>query len=127
MRKENPEAPRNMVLNVKAEGMKQQPPKSGTATSLGLKKVYKTDDDGETIDVEHKFALDLRLETGCKGRPKLIMGGYAFFRNNSSNNKTYWLCSKSRLLKCRARIITLDGCSGMILKNQLHNHPPTEL
>uniref|UniRef100_A0A182Y4G0 FLYWCH-type domain-containing protein n=1 Tax=Anopheles stephensi TaxID=30069 RepID=A0A182Y4G0_ANOST len=107
-----------MVLNVKAEGMKQQPPKSGTATSLGLKKVYKTDDDGETIDVEHKFALDLRLETGCKGRPKLIMGG---------NNKTYWLCSKSRLLKCRARIITLDGCSGMILKNQLHNHPPTEL
>ncbi|XP_052889387.1 modifier of mdg4-like isoform X20 [Anopheles moucheti] len=84
------------------------------------------DDDGEPIDVEHKFALDLRLETGSKGRPKLIMGGYAFFRNNSSNNKTYWLCAKSRLLKCRARIITLDGCSGMILKNQIHNHPPTE-
>uniref|UniRef100_A0A8W7PBP2 FLYWCH-type domain-containing protein n=1 Tax=Anopheles coluzzii TaxID=1518534 RepID=A0A8W7PBP2_ANOCL len=87
-----------------------------------------TDDDeeDEKIGIEHKFALDLRLETGSKGRPKLIMGGYAFFRNNSSNNKTYWLCSKNRMMKCRARIITLDGCSGMILKNQVHNHPPTE-
>uniref|UniRef100_A0A182JNK7 FLYWCH-type domain-containing protein n=1 Tax=Anopheles christyi TaxID=43041 RepID=A0A182JNK7_9DIPT len=84
------------------------------------------DDEEEKIGIEHKFALDLRLETGSKGRPKLIMGGYAFFRNNSSNNKTYWLCSKNRLMKCRARIITLDGCSGMILKNQVHNHPPTE-
>ncbi|XP_049276922.1 modifier of mdg4-like isoform X19 [Anopheles funestus] len=95
-------------------------------TTKKEKKPFENDDDGEAIDVEHKFALDLRLETGSKGRPKLIMGGYAFFRNNSSNNKTYWLCSKSRLLKCRARIITLDGCSGMILKNQFHNHPPTE-
>uniref|UniRef100_A0A182NKW8 BEN domain-containing protein n=1 Tax=Anopheles dirus TaxID=7168 RepID=A0A182NKW8_9DIPT len=85
------------------------------------------DDEDETFGMEeHKFALDLRLETGSKGRPKLIMGGYSFFRNNSSNNKTYWLCSKNRLIKCRARIITLDGCSGMILKNQHHNHPPTE-
>ncbi|XP_055620600.1 uncharacterized protein LOC129764947 [Toxorhynchites rutilus septentrionalis] len=46
---------------------------------------------------------------GRKGRPMLLMGGYAFFRNNSNKNKTYWLCSKSRSLKCRARIITLDG------------------
>uniref|UniRef100_A0A182Q414 FLYWCH-type domain-containing protein n=1 Tax=Anopheles farauti TaxID=69004 RepID=A0A182Q414_9DIPT len=85
------------------------------------------DDEEETVGLEeHKFALDLRLETGSKGRPKLVMGGYSFFRNNSSNNKTYWLCSKNRLIKCRARIITFDGCSGMILKNQHHNHPPTE-
>ncbi|XP_053670675.1 uncharacterized protein LOC128720997 [Anopheles nili] len=43
---------------------------------------YDDDDEGEIVDMEHKFALDLRLETGSKGRPKLILGGYAFFRNN---------------------------------------------
>uniref|UniRef100_A0A182MV77 FLYWCH-type domain-containing protein n=1 Tax=Anopheles culicifacies TaxID=139723 RepID=A0A182MV77_9DIPT len=104
----------------------QRVPAATSYVTKKEKKPFANDDDGEQIDVEHKFALDLRLETGSKGRPKLIMGGYAFFRNNSNNNKTYWLCSKSRLLKCRARIITLDGCSGMILKNQVHNHPPTE-
>uniref|UniRef100_A0A2M4CV37 FLYWCH-type domain-containing protein n=2 Tax=Anopheles darlingi TaxID=43151 RepID=A0A2M4CV37_ANODA len=66
------------------------------------------------------------METGTKGRPKLVMGGYAFFRNNCARNKTYWLCSKNRTIKCKARIITLDGSAGMILKNQNHNHPPTE-
>uniref|UniRef100_A0A2M4B0D9 FLYWCH-type domain-containing protein n=1 Tax=Anopheles triannulatus TaxID=58253 RepID=A0A2M4B0D9_9DIPT len=66
------------------------------------------------------------METGTKGRPKLVMGGYAFFRNNSARNKTYWLCSRNRTIKCKARIITLDGSAGMILKNQIHNHPPTE-
>uniref|UniRef100_A0A4Y0ARV5 BTB domain-containing protein n=1 Tax=Anopheles funestus TaxID=62324 RepID=A0A4Y0ARV5_ANOFN len=118
-------AKRHKLQNtIKAEVQRLKSPT--TQTTKKEKKPFENDDDGEAIDVEHKFALDLRLETGSKGRPKLIMGGYAFFRNNSSNNKTYWLCSKSRLLKCRARIITLDGCSGMILKNQFHNHPPTE-
>ncbi|XP_058057598.1 modifier of mdg4-like isoform X24 [Anopheles bellator] len=81
------------------------------------------EDDGE---IKHVFPQDLRMETGSKGRPKLVMGGYAFFRNNCARNKTYWLCSRNRTIKCRARIITLDGSSGMILKNQHHNHPPTE-
>ncbi|EAT43951.1 AAEL004606-PA [Aedes aegypti] len=66
------------------------------------------------------------MVVGRKGRPMLLMGGHAFFRNNTHKSKTYWLCAKSRSLKCRARIITLDGSAGLILKNQIHNHPPRE-
>ncbi|XP_052567445.1 FLYWCH-type zinc finger-containing protein 1-like [Culex pipiens pallens] len=65
-----------------------------------------------------------RIVMGRKGRPALMLAGYCFTRNNSNLNKTYWLCAKSRSLKCRARIITIDDTGGMILKNQQHNHPP---
>ncbi|KAL1402696.1 hypothetical protein pipiens_005956 [Culex pipiens pipiens] len=70
---------------------------------------HSLDDTDEDLDVKTKFPLDLKMVVGRKGRPMLLMGGYAFFRNNSNKNKTYWLCAKSRSLKCRARIITLDG------------------
>uniref|UniRef100_A0A182IYE6 FLYWCH-type domain-containing protein n=1 Tax=Anopheles atroparvus TaxID=41427 RepID=A0A182IYE6_ANOAO len=85
-----------------------------------------TKDADFSSNMKYKCALDIRMETGSKGRPKLVLDGYSFFRNNSNNNKTYWLCSKNRTIKCRARIITIDECSGMILKNQTHNHPPTD-
>lgn len=87
---------------------------------------HSLDDTDEDLDVKTKFPLDLKMVVGRKGRPMLLMGGYAFFRNNSNKNKTYWLCAKSRSLKCRARIITLDGSAGLILKNQIHNHDPCE-
>lgn len=83
------------------------------------------DDDGDD-DGKTQFPLDLKMVVGRKGRPMLLMGGHAFFRNNTHKTKTYWLCAKSRSLKCRARIITLDGSAGLILKNQVHNHPPCE-
>uniref|UniRef100_A0A182U1V5 FLYWCH-type domain-containing protein n=1 Tax=Anopheles melas TaxID=34690 RepID=A0A182U1V5_9DIPT len=76
--------------------MHSMKPELTSASNRKLKNTPTDDDEeDEKIGIEHKFALDLRLETGSKGRPKLIMGGYAFFRNNSSNNKTYWLCSKN--------------------------------
>nr|XP_029723715.1 modifier of mdg4-like isoform X25 [Aedes albopictus] len=81
------------------------------------------DGDGEDDEAKTQFPLDLKMVVGRKGRPMLLMGGHAFFRNNTHKSKTYWLCAKSRSLKCRARIITLDGSAGLILKNQIHNHP----
>ncbi|XP_062698318.1 FLYWCH-type zinc finger-containing protein 1-like [Aedes albopictus] len=81
------------------------------------------EDDGEDDEAKTQFPLDLKMVVGRKGRPMLLMGGHAFFRNNTHKSKTYWLCAKSRSLKCRARIITLDGSAGLILKNQVHNHP----
>ncbi|XP_055616855.1 modifier of mdg4-like isoform X22 [Toxorhynchites rutilus septentrionalis] len=68
--------------------------------------------------------IGLRMTVDPKGRPSLQLGEYTFSRNNSHQNKTYWLCTQSRSLKCRARIITLDDTGGVVLKNQQHNHPP---
>lgn len=67
---------------------------------------------------------DLRFERGVKGKPKLLLGGFAYFRNNSNCGRTYWLCSRNRYLKCKARLITRLDCSDVVIKNQNHNHPP---
>lgn len=39
-------------------------------------------------------------------------------------DRTYWLCSKNRYLKCNARIITKAKSKEVIIKNQDHNHDP---
>lgn len=59
-----------------------------------------------------------------KGNPKLLMRGYSYFRNNGNMDRTYWLCSKNRYLKCNARIITKSKSKEVIIKNQDHNHEP---
>lgn len=52
------------------------------------------------------------------------MRGYSYFRNNGNMDRTYWLCSKNRYLKCKARIITKIKSKEVIIKNQDHNHDP---
>ncbi|KAH8250270.1 hypothetical protein KR026_009771 [Drosophila bipectinata] len=59
---------------------------------------------------------------GTKGKPKLLMGGYEYFRNNARGTKTYWLCARNRYLRCAARIITCSATGELIIKNQQHNH-----
>lgn len=36
--------------------------------------------------------------------------------------RTYWLCSRNRYGKCKARIITMNHTREVIIKNQDHNH-----
>lgn len=64
----------------------------------------------------------LRFVRGNKGNPKMLYNGYAYFKNNARDAKTYWLCARNRSQKCKARIITLDGSRELVLKNQWHNH-----
>lgn len=71
----------------------------------------------------------LQFRKGTKG-PKLILDGYSYFKNNGSPNRTYWLCSRNRYGKCKARIITMNLTREVIIKNQEHNHipePPGEI
>lgn len=63
----------------------------------------------------------MHFRKGTKG-PKLILGGYSYFKNNSSHGRTYWLCSRNRYGKCKARIITINQTRQIIIKNQMHNH-----
>ncbi|XP_037029141.1 modifier of mdg4 isoform X46 [Bradysia coprophila] len=79
----------------------------------------------EAQDVEVlEFSSRLQFVRGMKGNPKLLMRGYSYFRNNGNLDRTYWLCSKNRYLKCNARIITKSKSKEVIIKNQDHNHEP---
>lgn len=64
----------------------------------------------------------LKFVRGSKGNPKLLLGGFSYFKNNSKSDRTYWLCSRNRYLKCKARIITKASTKELVLKNQCHNH-----
>lgn len=64
----------------------------------------------------------ITIVKGTKGKPKLLMGGFEYFRNNSRGSKTYWLCARNRYLRCSARIITCSSTGELVVKNQQHNH-----
>ncbi|XP_064550542.1 modifier of mdg4 isoform X17 [Drosophila montana] len=66
----------------------------------------------------------IMIVKGTKGKPKLLMGGFEYFRNNSRGSKTYWLCARNRYLRCAARIITCSSSGELVVKNQQHNHGP---
>lgn len=70
-----------------------------------------------------KNELSVQFRKGTKG-PKLMFGGYSYFRNNGNADRTYWLCSRNRYQKCKARVITKSTTRELIIKNQLHNHEP---
>lgn len=68
-----------------------------------------------------KSELAVQFCRGIKG-PKLLLGGFSYFRNNGNGDRTYWLCSKNRYHKCNARLITKTSSREVIIKNQEHNH-----
>lgn len=60
-------------------------------------------------------------------KPCLVVGEYTYFINNRHNDKTYWICSKNRSIRCHARLVTVLDQSGAdkILKlKMIHNHEP---
>ncbi|XP_039494917.1 modifier of mdg4-like isoform X17 [Drosophila santomea] len=74
----------------------------------------------EAQDIIRKRGI--MIVKGTKGKPKLLMGGYEYYRNNSRGSKTYWLCARNRYMRCAARIITCSVTGELIIKNQQHNH-----
>ncbi|XP_062122763.1 modifier of mdg4-like isoform X15 [Drosophila sulfurigaster albostrigata] len=81
-------------------------------------------DQGNTEAQEQIRKQGIMIVKGTKGKPKLLMGGFEYFRNNSRGSKTYWLCARNRYLRCSARIITCSSTGELVVKNQLHNHSP---
>ncbi|XP_037728921.1 modifier of mdg4-like isoform X15 [Drosophila subpulchrella] len=74
----------------------------------------------EAQDIIRKRGI--MIVKGTKGKPKLLMGGYEYYRNNSRGSKTYWLCARNRYMGCAARIITCSVTGELIIKNQQHKH-----
>lgn len=67
----------------------------------------------------------ITITRGSKGKPKLMLAGFAYFRNNVKGSKTYWLCGMNRALRCKARLITCSNSGELVIKNQEHNHTPS--
>uniref|UniRef100_A0A1A9ZT85 FLYWCH-type domain-containing protein n=1 Tax=Glossina pallidipes TaxID=7398 RepID=A0A1A9ZT85_GLOPL len=68
----------------------------------------------------------IMITRGSKGKPKLMLAGYAYFQNNRKGSKIYWLCAKNRYCRCKARIITCSLSGELMIKNQDHNHGPAD-
>lgn len=66
---------------------------------------------------------NLRIVTTSKGKPKMLFEGFSYFQNCKNKDRVYWLCSRNRLLKCTARIITSGGFEILKTKKMTHNHP----
>lgn len=63
---------------------------------------------------------------GQRGKPKLVVKGYAFIRNKTTAERLYWICAHTKSKKCRARLVTPkdENVQQLILKNVVHNHKP---
>lgn len=54
---------------------------------------------------------------------KLYLNGFSYMCNNITFDRTYWLCSKNRYGKCKARLVTTGVNNDVIVRSNLqHNH-----
>lgn len=62
----------------------------------------------------------LQFVTSEKGKKKLLVNGYLFYKDKVADPKTYWKCENFQTTKCKARITTLDET--IAAGNTEHNH-----
>ncbi|XP_063705194.1 modifier of mdg4-like isoform X21 [Culicoides brevitarsis] len=93
-------------------------------SSFGESYTATTDQGQEAQDRKMRklpVAINIKVINGSKGKPKLVHNGFSYFQNNSYLGNTYWLCSKNRSLKCKARIIQ-NQQNMFFVKNSQHCH-----
>lgn len=77
------------------------------------------------LDITSEETITKRSFTH-RNKPCLIVGDYCYFINNRRNEKTYWICSKNRSIKCSARLVTVvDKATGrdiIVKRNDIHTH-----
>ncbi|KAI8421134.1 hypothetical protein MSG28_008226 [Choristoneura fumiferana] len=55
-----------------------------------------------------------------KGGPMLKIGRHQFTVHRTEGSKTRWQCSKQKPLRCKARILTIEG--HIVMQMGVHNH-----
>ncbi|XP_055704523.1 modifier of mdg4-like isoform X20 [Phlebotomus papatasi] len=58
-----------------------------------------------------------------QGRLQILFEDHVFTKNHEINDRAYWRCSHSKLLKCKARLIVAKN-SEVIVTNSVHCHKP---
>lgn len=65
-----------------------------------------------------------KILQSSKGKPKMMFEGFSYLQNCKTSNRVYWLCSKNRLQKCNARLVTTPELMLVKAKRKAHNHKP---
>ena len=55
-----------------------------------------------------------------KGKKKLVVHGYFFYKDKEREDKIYWKCDKYHKIRCKARVTTCDG--EIVTEVTEHNH-----
>ena len=65
------------------------------------------------------------LSTTEKKKPLLILNGFNYTVDRSTDKKTYWKCEYSRSITCKGRVHTDLNYSTILNDPSEHNHPPS--
>lgn len=74
--------------------------------------------------------MALVISKTVRGKPCLVLNGYAYSIERTRNDLTYWACCKKRESKCKGRVVTQGHGSTTELKkceDTVHNHQPAAL
>ena len=63
------------------------------------------------------------ISTTEKNKPLLILNGFNYTIDRSTDKKTYWKCEFCRTIKCKGRIHTDLNNTNILFENNEHNHP----
>lgn len=74
---------------------------------------------GEFKDFAH-------FQQNGKSDRQLFHNGYFDNKNSGSHQRTFWLCSKYKKFRCKARAVTcvIDGYEMVKIRSTPHSHPP---
>lgn len=63
------------------------------------------------------------LTTTEKNKPLLMLGGFCYVVDRSTDKKTYWKCEHARREKCKGRVHTDLNFTAILSEPSEHNHP----
>lgn len=66
--------------------------------------------------------VPVRVVIGQRGRPKIIYHGFSYCCAKIIKNRAYWVCSKEKSKKCKARLISDTYKGELMVKYNIHNH-----
>lgn len=61
---------------------------------------------------------------GQRGKPQIIHNGYTYCCAKLIRGRGYWVCSKEKSRRCRARYISDKNSGIFYVKNPTHTHDP---
>ena len=64
--------------------------------------------------------MALKFVSSEKGRPKLLLDGYLYYKDKQVQERVYWKCERFRNIKCGARVVT--ECDSVLSMRSEHNH-----
>ena len=65
------------------------------------------------------------ISTTEKNKPLLILNGFSYTVDRSTDKKTYWKCEYARSITCKGRVHTDLNHSTILNDPSEHNHPPS--